>query len=148
LINNFSQELIFPFNEFSIKKEEDEFDSKTARLYYIIEYSDEKKNFLRLFVEILRDKKNGYMKQENYTLNLIFSDSPAQFYFTNKNSPSQLDRWLSHCLNEINEYKRTPFDYYFHNSPYLNYGIDGLSDTTAYLFKITLFGILKPYFDS
>ena len=46
-------------------------------------------------------------------------------------------------MKKVTEYKRTPFDYYFSDLPYLNYGKEGISDTTAYLFKVALFGILN-----
>lgn len=142
LINKFANELNFPFEEFFIEKEESKLESGMAFLHYNIKYDDKNKNLLRLFVEIAKNQ-NESKREKMYSLELGFSDTPATFYFRSPDMPSPLDRWLSNCLKTIHEYKRTPFDYYFHNFPYLNHGVEGASDPTAYLFKITLFGILK-----
>lgn len=102
---------------------------------------------MSLFVEIVKDDNTKNVKDSRYSLTLGFSDTPAIFYFNHKmgdtNIPSLLDRWLSKCLKEINELKRTTFEYYFSDFSYLNYGMEGISNTTADLFKITLFGSLS-----
>jgi hypothetical protein len=148
MVKHFSNELNFPFNEFSLKKEEMKSDDDLF-VYYdaSYHYSEINKNRLSLFVEIVKDQKKGIVKDAKYILELGFSDTPVLFNFYHKKShtkiASLLERWLSNCLNEINKYRRTPFDYYFSDLPYINYGMNGVSNTTAYLFKVTLFGILN-----
>ncbi|VVB84319.1 Uncharacterised protein [uncultured archaeon] len=146
MIKSFSHELDYPFEKISINKEEYKSDSNLA-IYYDAKYNDINKNHFSLFVEIVKDQNSGDVKDAKYTLELGFFDTPASFYFFHKigdkEIPALLERWLSNCLKEIKEYKRTPFDYYFYDSPYLNYGMVGISNTTANLFKITLFGALN-----
>ncbi|MCZ7384696.1 MAG: hypothetical protein O8C63_08110 [Candidatus Methanoperedens sp.] len=145
MIKSFSRELNYPFYKISINKKEYKSESNLS-VYYGAKYTDVNKNRLSLFVEIVKDQKND-VKDAKYTLELGFFDTPASFYFFHKigdkEIPALLERWLSNCLSQIKEYKRTPFDYYFYDAPYLNYGREGDSFTTANLFKITLFGILN-----
>ncbi|MFZ3383135.1 MAG: hypothetical protein WA144_04340 [Candidatus Methanoperedens sp.] len=146
MIKSFSHELNYPFEKISIKKEEYKSESNLF-IYYNAKYNDINKNHLDLFVKIVKDQNSGDVKDAKYTLELGFFDTPASFYFfhkiDDKEIPALLERWLSNCLKYIKEYKRTPFDYFFYDSPYLNYGREGDSLTTANLFKITLFGILN-----
>jgi len=145
-IENFSNELDFNLNNFSLHSNEIKSQENNLVVYYEAEYI-ENNNQMSLFVEIVKDDNTKNVRDSRYSLTLGFSDTPAIFYFNHKmgdtNIPYLLDRWLSKCLNEINELKRTTFEYYFSDSPYLNYGMEGISNTTADLFKITLFGSLS-----
>ena len=142
----FSNELGFTFDDFSFNTEETKISEGNLVVYYEAEYS-KNENQVKLFVDIVKDDNTKNVKDSRYYLTLGFSDTPAIFYFSHKmgdsNIPSLLDRWLSKCLKEINELKRTTFEYYLSDSPYVNYGVEGDSYTTANLFKITLFGSLS-----
>ena len=147
-IMNFSKELNFTFESFLLKNEElVSVSTKDLITIYEADYFDENNNQVRLFVEIAKDNKSKSVKDSRYLITLGFSDTPALFHFNHKKgdteNPILLDRWLSNCLNEINEQRRTPFEYYLSDSPYLGYGVEGGSKTTADLFKITLFGALN-----
>lgn len=145
-VTNFSNELGFTFDDFSFNTEEIKTPENNPVVYYEAEYS-KNENQVRLFVDIVKDDNTKKVKDSKYYLTLGFSDTPTIFYFSHKmgdtNIPSLLDRWLSKCLKEINELKRTTFEYYLLDSPYINYGVWGDSNTTANLFKITLFGSLS-----
>ncbi|MCK4798764.1 MAG: hypothetical protein KAT05_15410, partial [Spirochaetes bacterium] len=145
-VNDFAKELNYPFSEFSINKTEYP-KEKELFVYYNAKYNDINNNYLSLNVDLVKDQKSDDVKDAKYTLQLGFFDTPASFYFFHKigdtEMPALLERWLSNCLKEVKDYKRTPFDYYFYDSPYLNYGMVGISNTTANLFKITLFGTLN-----
>ena len=145
-INDFAKELNYPFSEFSINKKEYP-EEKELFVYYNAEYGEVYENRVLLSVEIIKDNKTKEVKGGRYLLDLGFNDTPVLFNFYHKidntKTPYNLDRWLSNCIKLINDCKRTPFDYYFYDLPYLNYGMEGISNTTAYLFKVTLFGILN-----
>lgn len=148
IIIDFSKELNCSFKRFSLNSEElTSINTKDLITIYEADYFDENNNQVRLFVEIAKDNKKKSIKNSRYLITLGFSDTPALFHFNYKRGdteiPILLDRWLSNCLNEINEQRRTPFEYYFSDSPYLDYGMEGASSTTADLFKITLFGALN-----
>ena len=148
IIMDFSKELNFSFKTFSLNSEElTSISTKDLITIYEADYFDENNNQVRLFVEIAKDNKKKSVKDLRYLITLGFSDTPALFHFNHKRGdteiPILLDRWLSNCVNEINEQRRTPFEYYFSDSPYLDYGMEGVSSTTADLFKITLFGALN-----
>ena len=148
IVIDFSKELNYSFKSFSLNSEElTHINTKDLITIYEADYFDENNNQVRLFVEIAKDNKKKSIKNSRYLITLGFSDTPALFHFNYKRGdteiPILLDRWLSNCLNEINEQRRTPFEYYFSDSPYLDYGMEGASSTTADLFKITLFGALN-----
>ena len=148
IIMDFSKELNYSFERFSLNSEElTSINTKDLIAIYEANYFDENNNQVGLFVEIAKDNKKKNIKNLRYLITLGFSDTPALFHFNYKRGdteiPILLDRWLSNCLNEINEQRRTPFEYYFSDSPYLDYGMEGASSTTADLFKITLFGALN-----
>ena len=148
IVIDFSKELNYSFKSFSLNSEElTSINTKDLITIYEADYFDENNNQVRLFVEIAKDNKKKSIKNSRYLITLGFSDTPALFHFNYKRGdteiPILLDRWLSNCLNEINEQRRTPFEYYFSDSPYLDYGMEGASSTTADLFKITLFGALN-----
>jgi hypothetical protein len=148
IIIDFSKELNINYNQISLNHQEcKSVPKKDLIIIYEAEYFDETNNHIRLFIEVVKDNKNKSIINSRYSLSLGFSDTPAIFHFYHKmrdtDIPISLDRWLYSCLSEINEQKRTPFDYYFSDSPYLNYGMEGISKTTADLFKITLFGSLN-----
>ena len=142
----FSNELGFTFNNFSFNTEEIKTPENNLVVYYEAEYS-ENNNHVQLFVDFVKDDNTKNVIDSRYSLTIGFSDTPAVFYFSYKmgdtNIPYILDRWLSKCLIEINELKRTTFEYYFSDSPYINYGVEGVSGTTADLFKIAIFGSLS-----
>lgn len=142
----FSNELGFTFDEFSFNTEETKISESNLVVYYEAEYS-KNNNHVELFVEFVKDNNTKSVIDSRYSLTIGFFNTPAVFYFSYKmgdtNIPYILDRWLSKCLMEINENKRTTFEYYFSDSPYINYGVEGASGTTADLFKISLFGSLS-----
>ncbi|MCK4795890.1 MAG: hypothetical protein KAT05_00840, partial [Spirochaetes bacterium] len=146
IINHFAKELNYPFSGFSISKKEYP-EEKELFVYYNAEYGEVYENRVRLSVEIIEDNKTKEVTGGRYSLDLGFNDTPILFNFHHKignnTTTYNLDRWLSNCIKKINDYKRTPFEYYFSDFPYLKYGIIGISDTTAYLFKVTLSGILN-----
>ena len=141
-----SNELDFTFNNFTFDTSESKISGSRLVVYYHAKYF-ENDNHARLFVEIVKDENTKNIIHSRYSLTVGFSDTPAIFYFSHKMGdtkiPSLLDRWLSKCLIEINELKRTTFEYYFSDSPYINYGVEGASGTTADLFEIALFGSLS-----
>ncbi|MCK4797711.1 MAG: hypothetical protein KAT05_10030, partial [Spirochaetes bacterium] len=145
-IKDFANKLKYPINEFSINKKEYPYETELF-VYYTARYNDINNNQVRLSVEIVKNPKTNNIIEARYSIDLGFYDTPVLFNFYHKmgdtDYPYILIRWLFDCLNKINAYKVTPFEYYFSDFPYLKYGIRGISDTTAYLFKVTLSGILN-----
>lgn len=140
-VRSFADEINLPFNNFSFEDR-----SGPEFAYYSVEY-EKNEYYIGFYVSWDWDIEKRSVENIIYSLQLNFPDTPAHFHFFNKTdkneNPPVLERWLSFCLSEINVSQQDPFEYYFHDGSYKNFGYEGYSDPTAYFFKIALSGILS-----